>query len=215
MAEGKKAFLIYCDILEQIEGLTNDEAGQLFKHVLRYTNDLNPTCDNRIVSIAFQPIKQQLKRDLRSYENKIGKCSVAGKLSAEKRRLEKLKLQQSSTSVESVKQSSTNPTVNVNVNVNDNDNDNVFIKSEFENSSVWKESICRDLKVNPSELENYCKEFLTEISLKEHDYEKGSDHENTKAAKSHFISWLKKKLEKDKPETKQIKTSLIFGKNGK
>lgn len=69
MAENKKSFLLYCDTIHSVEQLTDVKAGQLFKHLLRYVNDKNPETDDIIIKLAFEPIKQQLKRDLKKYEN--------------------------------------------------------------------------------------------------------------------------------------------------
>ena len=69
MATDKKSFLIYCDIIYTVEQLTDEQAGDLFKHLLRYVNDLNPQSDSVITKIAFEPIKQALKRDLDKYES--------------------------------------------------------------------------------------------------------------------------------------------------
>jgi len=85
MAENKKSFILYCDIIHTIEKLNDDDAGKLFKHVLRYVNDLNPETDHLITEIAFEPIKQQLKRDLVKFQDKISKLSENGKKGAEKR----------------------------------------------------------------------------------------------------------------------------------
>ena len=49
--------------------MDNETAGEFFKHYLRYINDLNPTTDNMVVDIAFESVKQNLKRDLKKYEN--------------------------------------------------------------------------------------------------------------------------------------------------
>jgi len=68
MAENKKSFLLYCDLIHTIEQLTDEQAGNLFKHILRYVNDQDPDTENIITKIAFEPIKQQLKRDLQKYE---------------------------------------------------------------------------------------------------------------------------------------------------
>lgn len=111
MAQDKKSIIIYTDIIHTVTKLTDVDAGQLFKHLLAYVNDLNPVTDNLIVEIAFEPIKQQLKRDLKKYETIREKRSNAGKISAERK-------QQVLTSVESVKQIPTISTVNDNVNVN-------------------------------------------------------------------------------------------------
>ena len=69
MAENKKSFLLYCDIIHTIQQLSDEQAGNLFKHILQYVNDQNPSTDNVITNIAFEPIKQQLKRDLMKYDS--------------------------------------------------------------------------------------------------------------------------------------------------
>ena len=69
MAKEKNGFVLYCDVIHTAEKLTDEQAGKLFKHILRYVNDENPECDF-VTEIAFEPIKQTLKRDLVKYENK-------------------------------------------------------------------------------------------------------------------------------------------------
>jgi hypothetical protein len=69
MAENKKSFLLYVDLIHTLKQLPDDKAGQLFKHILSYVNDENPVTDDMILNIAFEPIKQQLKRDLKKYES--------------------------------------------------------------------------------------------------------------------------------------------------
>jgi len=68
MAENKKSFLIYCDLINTVEKMPDDKAGLLFKHLLRYVNDLNPVTDDLIIELTFEPIKLQMKRDLKKYE---------------------------------------------------------------------------------------------------------------------------------------------------
>ncbi len=80
MAENKKGFLLYCDLIHTIEQLPNENAGELFKHILRYVNDLNPETDDLVTRISFEPIKQQLKRDLVKYRETSGERSEAGRL---------------------------------------------------------------------------------------------------------------------------------------
>ncbi len=103
MAENKKSFVLYTDIIHVFANLTDDEAGKLVKHLLMYVNDLNPQTDNRIIQIAFEPIKLQLKRDLKHWESVIDKRKGAGKLGG---------LAKAS----KTKQSLANLAVNVNVN---------------------------------------------------------------------------------------------------
>lgn len=85
MAEDKKAFLLYADLIHTFEELEDDEAGKLIKHMLRYVNDRNPVAPDRLTKIAFEPIKHQLKRDLIKYEAKKKQWSEAGRKSAEAR----------------------------------------------------------------------------------------------------------------------------------
>jgi len=110
--KGKKSFILYSDLKSTLDQLPDDVAGRLFKHILDYVNDLDPSTDELVLKVAFEPIKQQLKRDLKNWDDIRGKRSAAGKLSAAQRTL--------LTSVENDEHSSTDSTVNVNVNVNDN-----------------------------------------------------------------------------------------------
>ena len=78
MAKDKKAFVAYCDWLESFEELTDEEAGKLIKHLLRYVNDQNPEPPDRITQMCFIPIKQSLKRDLRKYEERAERSRLNG-----------------------------------------------------------------------------------------------------------------------------------------
>lgn len=89
MAEDKKSAVVYADWINTFEALDDTEAGRLIKHFFRYINDRSPEAPDRLTQIAFEPIKQQLKRDLVKYEEKKGKWSEAGQRSAEARRLKK------------------------------------------------------------------------------------------------------------------------------
>jgi hypothetical protein len=85
MANGKKSVLLYCDLIHMVEPLTDDEAGRLFKHYLRYINDQNPDPIDRLTGLLFEPIKQNLKRDLVKWESKSLKNSENAKLRWEKK----------------------------------------------------------------------------------------------------------------------------------
>jgi hypothetical protein len=115
MAENKKSVLLYCDIIHTVEELNDEEAGKLFKHYLRYINDLEPEPPNKLTQIVFEPIKQNLKRDLKKWESIVSKRSNAGLASANKRQ----QIQQVSTCVESVEQIQQVSTVTVKDKVKD------------------------------------------------------------------------------------------------
>jgi len=109
MAEEKKGFILYSDIIHTIEKLTDEQAGVLFKHILKYVNDENPECKDLITEIAFEPIKQSLKRDLLKWGDKKQKRSEAGIAGATKR------WQTMANDSKRIK-----PIANIAVNVNDN-----------------------------------------------------------------------------------------------
>jgi hypothetical protein len=78
MAKDKKSFLLYCDQQGVFNKLPDEIAGKLIKHIFAYVNDENPISDDLIINIAFEPIKQSLKRDLKRYEEYVDKQSVNG-----------------------------------------------------------------------------------------------------------------------------------------
>ena len=127
MAKDKTSFVLYSDQRTLIELLSNEQAGVLLKHIFAYVNDENPICEDQLINIAFEPIKQQFKRDLVKWERTKEGRSKAGLASAEARKSNKL--QQTSTNVNKVQQDSTNSTVNDNVNVNVNDINNNIVES--------------------------------------------------------------------------------------
>lgn len=79
MAKDKNSFVLYCDLIHTVRKLRKEDAGDLFLHILEYVNDNNPTTDNPIVDIAFEPIKQSLKRDLKKYEQRAERSRENGK----------------------------------------------------------------------------------------------------------------------------------------
>lgn len=76
MAENKKGFVLYADQKLIFDDLTNEEAGILIKHIFSYVNDENPVLNDRLIDMAFKPIKLQLKRDLVKYETVRERNSV-------------------------------------------------------------------------------------------------------------------------------------------
>jgi len=78
MAQDKKSFLLYCDQQGVFNQLPDEIAGKLIKHIFSFVNDENPICDDLLLTIAFEPIKQALKRDLRKYDKYVHKQSVNG-----------------------------------------------------------------------------------------------------------------------------------------
>jgi len=193
MAENKKGFVLYADQKIIFEELTDEEAGILIKHVFKYVNDENPILENRIITIAFNPIKLQLKRDLKRWESIRLKRSEAGKKSAESRQQNQQVLTKSTVIV--------NDNVNVNVNVNDNVNDNVNVINiinnwfyDFENGNEILEIARRN---------NLTIEFIKE---KLHEFKKYAELEYPNYGKfvSHFKNWIVKNNPKDNSNPKMV-----------
>lgn len=117
MAVNKTSFVLYSDSKSIIDLLTNEQAGLLLKTLFAYVNDENPKIDDSI-ALVFEMIKLQLKRDLKKWEKIKEGRSLAGKASAEAKRLAKLNEQNltNPTNVDFVQQTSTNSTVSVSVN---------------------------------------------------------------------------------------------------
>jgi hypothetical protein len=113
--QGKKSFVLYTDQREVFDELSDEDAGKLIKHIFAYVNDENPITEDKLLKVAFLPIKTQLKRDLKSWEAKQDQRREAGKKSAESR-------QRNSTAVND---RSISLGGNVNVNGNENVNANV------------------------------------------------------------------------------------------
>jgi len=130
MAENKTSFILYTDLIHTIDHLSDIQSGKLFKHILKYVNDQNPKTDNKLVNICFEPIKQQLKRDLKKFEEIKIQRSDAGKLGMKKRWEKHNKSKQTITNDNTVKQKITNITDSVNVNDSVSDNVNVSEKKE-------------------------------------------------------------------------------------
>jgi hypothetical protein len=158
MADNKASFVLYADLLHTVKKLPPEKAGELFKIILEYVNDLNPAVDDPLLDIVFEPIKHQLKRDLVKWENVKTRKSEGGKKSAELRKaakeLENSILNSSSnvkdtstgfktvedtlsnsTQVNISQDTSRSATVNVNDTVNVNVNDTVNVIKEINKES--------------------------------------------------------------------------------
>lgn len=134
MAEDKKSFILYADLVHTVEQMPKADAGELFLHILKYVNDQNPTSDNLIVKLTFEPIKQQLKRDLKVWEQARVDKSDAGLLGNLKRWHNDLYLQvvdnqltlSQASEIIAQRQGATKSIANIAVTVNDNVTVNVI-----------------------------------------------------------------------------------------
>ena len=149
MAENKKSFVAYAD-WESIFDLLNDEqAGKLIKHILAYVNDKNPETEDLLIKLAFEPIKMQLKRDLRKYEDIKENRRIAGKIGANKRWQN---IANNSKRISDIAKIADND------NVNDNDNENVN-DNESPNGDTRKGDIFSNHNFSPF-MQSKIKEWL-------------------------------------------------------
>jgi hypothetical protein len=77
--QGKKSFVLYTDQREVFDELSDEDAGKLIKHIFSYVNDEDPIMEDKLVKVAFLPIKTQLKRDLKIWDEKKEQRAEAGK----------------------------------------------------------------------------------------------------------------------------------------
>lgn len=198
MAKDKKTILIYADWIHSFENLDDDEAGKLIKHFFRYVNDLNPTPPDKITKIAFEPIKQHLKRDLVKYEGIKETRSGAGKASAEKRKREAEELnkiqqnEQVLNLLNTDQQSSTNSTLNGNGNVNDNVKErerekNLSIKNSMLAAQQNLESAAMQHSTSTENIVKFFNDFWHT-----NDYDTNETNQTESEIRIHFNRWLKK-----------------------
>lgn len=192
--EGKKSFVLYTDQREVFDELSDEDAGRLIKHIFSYVNDENPSTDDLLLKVAFLPIKTQLKRDLKMWDEKKLQRAEAGRKGG---------IAKSSNAKQSLAKPSnaTNDVANLAVNVNVNGNDiykqtgsELKVDEESHNqifrelwkSTAWLEGIAIKNKVTTKEVQNHLNEFREECILKE------EFKVSQKDAKEHFINWIKR-----------------------
>jgi hypothetical protein len=159
MAENKRSFLLYADLLHLVRKLPKDKIADLFLLILEYVNDEDPQPNDILLEIAFEPIKQQLKRDLNKWEGIKEKRSEAGKASAEARKAAKTaqKPDNNLTHVEFAQQTSTNPTVSVTDTVSVNVNDTVNVTDNVNTDKGVKKKSVSKTKPPPPNLKDVAK----------------------------------------------------------
>ena len=163
MAKGKKSFVLYTDQFGIFEKLDDEQAGILIKHIFKYVNDENPEGDF-VTELAFESIKQQLKRDLKKFESKKLQWSEAGKKSAEARAKKKA---ESSTDSTDVKNVATVSTVTVN-DINNNNTQNTKVLVDWKKLlSTFNEITGKNCRVVNTKTKNQLKARLKEGYTKE------------------------------------------------
>lgn len=188
MAKDKKSIIVYADWIHTFEELSDQEAGVLIKHFFRYVNDMNPEPPDKLTRIAFEPIKQQLKRDLNKWDEAKELRSESGQLGNLKRwnidlynkvvkgeltinqAIEKSKHRKTSQSDKGHRKASqdvaniaVNDNVNVTVNVNDNViNNNLLLEDNFEilkSNQIWVTNCQKSYGLSPEQFNKAIEAF--------------------------------------------------------
>jgi len=144
MATDKKSFILYCDIKHTLEHLNMEQRGEVFTWIVDYVNDDGPEPLNGLLAAVVEPIKQQLKRDLRKYEEIKTKRSESGRKGGQAKQANARKAKQA--------QANQAVTVNDTVTVNVNDTVKKDIeerKTDFANKlALYKDKYSNDMLLN-------------------------------------------------------------------
>lgn len=191
--DGKKSFVAYLEWGNIFSMLSDEEAGKLVKHLFSYVKDENPELNDRLLQVSFEPIKLQLKRDLKKWELLKAERSKAGKISAEKRK----QTPTNPTSVECVIQTPTNPTVNVNVNANVdvNKEQTTFFAMEQRKKDFWDKIYVFINKYDEAFLKRFFEYYTTPLT---NEPNKMAFESNAFFAIHKYLDWFAKRENKEK-----------------
>ena len=73
MSTDQKGFIVYKDIHAVVDELTDEQAGKLFRGMIKYSADGTEPKFEGVLKFVFIPIKQQIDRDAEKYERKCEK----------------------------------------------------------------------------------------------------------------------------------------------
>lgn len=193
MAENKKSFVLYADLIHTVSRMPVKKAGELFITILQYVNDQNPVPSDQVVELVFEPIKQQLKRDLKEWDIIKKDRSVSGKLGNLKRWHKDLydkvvKKEMTIADAENIAKDRramigvANIAVNVNDNVNVGENTAPLIEYRIEECLTVAMNDERWVKANKATTDDL-KEFNKLLERRGHYKKNPADY------KSHFANW--------------------------
>lgn len=216
MATGKRSFVLYTDLITTVSKLPDQKAGKLFKTILEYVNDMNPEVNDLLLQVAFEPIKQQLKRDLVQWEQQLEKRANAGKLggiaSGQKRR-SKTKQNEAKRTIASKNEANEADNVTVNVNVTD-----TVIEREA-SLTIWTIEHCLTVAMNDDRWVRANK--VTKSDLEEFNRmleKRGVYEKNGMDYKKHFANWKaagkkdeQQVIKKDEPKLSTIVKQIESG----
>lgn len=221
MAENKRSFILYADYYSLIKLLPDEKAGQLLKLIFSYVNDENPAVEDLTLQLAFEPIKQQLKRDLKAWESEKNWRSEAGRKGMQTRWGNKkdnnvTNVKKGNNNDNNVKNAITPITVNdtVTVTVNGTVNERYITPAEFlkENSPIDLEQMAMKSNLPPDEFEKAIEQWSLKAESMKWAYseDKSADLKALKAGLQKWLnSWVENNRQKgDKGKKAGAKNNL-------
>ena len=131
MADSKNSFVVYTDIKETLDGLTDDQVATLFRGMVDYQITGSVPEFDGVLKFAFIPIRQQMDRDNTKWERTKAARSESGRQgglrsgAVRRAKAEAEANEANASRFEANEANEANEAVNVNVNVNVNGNGNV------------------------------------------------------------------------------------------
>lgn len=136
--KNKKGFILYADMLESVNFLSDEDLGKFFRAILQYQNGENPEISPNL-KMGFEFLKVQFKRDSDKWKNTQNERSESGRIGNLKRwhedlylklKAEKITLEEAENIANNRKVSHSDKSIaniadNVNVNVNVIDKENI------------------------------------------------------------------------------------------
>ena len=158
----KKSFILYFDCKKQIDMLSDEQAGKLFKGLFEFAVfGKSPEFSDGMLNMAFSFISAQIERDTAKYQETCMKRSENAK-----KQWNKLKNASACKSMQ--KDEFTGDNVNENENENDNENDtDTFFPDKFGNiqqhNTFFSEKISfgeyHHIKLTQKEYDNLCNDY--------------------------------------------------------
>lgn len=125
MENEQKGFIVYKDIHAVVDELTDEQAGKLFRGMIKYSSEgIEPKFDG-ILKFVFIPIKQQMDRDSAKYDRKCEK----------NRENAKKRWERNATASDRIQTDANNANTNTKTNINTKKETDTNTESAFEADS--------------------------------------------------------------------------------
>lgn len=133
----KKSFVIYCDIGDQLELLTDEQVGVLFRSVVKYaSNEEELSSNDGMVKLLFSVIKKQIDRDTEKYKTVCERRREAGSKGGKQKVANAKQNLANVANASNCNQNLANVADNDSDNVNDNDNDTVSTEVDIKENTI-------------------------------------------------------------------------------